>query len=151
MRVGQDPNYHTFNFSRAWTDRHVLLDCTFGKGTRYNDVIWNSRAAQAYYSVAWTLTVKTTPGAKVTIKDKKGEEVFSGTADAGGKISAPLTQCTIRPKEWQPGADRQPTVGRRTEHQKVAHTPHAVTVEKDGRTKTRAVTMDRKQEIDVRL
>jgi len=150
VRVGKEPSYHTFNFSRAWTDRHVVLDCEFGEGTRYNDVIWNSRAGQAYYSVAWTLTVKTTPGAKVTIKDRKGEEVFSGTADAEGKISAPLTQCVIRPKEWKPG-DENERVRLTREHQELTLSPHTITVEKDGRTKTRAVTMDRKQEIDVRL
>ena len=150
VRVGKEPDYHTFNFSRGWTDRHVLLDCEFGEGTSYNDVIWNSAAGQAYYSVAWTLTVKTSPGAKVTIKDKNGDEVFSGAADAEGRASAPLTQCTIRPKEYQAGAEKQPTVRQRDEHQEEMHTPHTVTVEKDGRAASKTVTMDRKQGIEIK-
>ena len=151
VRSGNRADYHTFNFSRGWTDRHVLLDCEFGEGTRYDDVIWNSRAGGAFYSVAWTLTVKTAPGAKVTIKNSKGEEVFSGKADATGKVSAPLTQCVIRPKEYQPGieADKQPAVRKRREHQKDMHTPHKVTVEVGGRIASRTVTMTRKQEVEL--
>jgi hypothetical protein len=150
VRIGQNPDYHTFAFSRGWTDRHVILDGEFGEGTRYDDVVWGGVTAEAYYSVAWTLTLRTAPGAKVTIKDKSGETVFTGTADAAGTISAPLMHCDIRPKEWKPGAGAQPAVRLNTEHQKVMHTPHAVTVEKDGRAATRSVTMEGKQEIEVK-
>jgi len=149
VRVGERPDYHTFVFSRGWTDRHVILDAEFGEGTRYNDVVWERMTARAYYSVAWTLTVNTSPGARVSIRNRQGEEVFTGTADADGRASVPLTQCVIRPKEWKPGAENE-RVRLSREHQEEMHTPHTVTVERDGRTAKRTVTIDRKQEIDVR-
>jgi hypothetical protein len=125
----------------------VLLDCEFGPGTRYDDIHWGSVTAQAEYSVAWTLTVKTAPGAKVAITDKDGNEVFTGVADAGGKVSAPLKQCHIRPVEYQPDVAEQPRIRKNDEHQEVAHTPHTVVAEKDGRVAKKTVTMDRSRSL----
>lgn len=150
VRIGNNPDYHTFIFDGGWqTEGHIILDCEFGAGTRYNDVFWKRVSSNASYSAAWTLTMETYPGAKVTIKDKNGKEVFYGNADAEGKISAPLTQCIIRPKEWKPDSEAA-RVNLKLEHQEEMLTPHTVTVEKDGKIATKTVTMDEKQQIQLR-
>jgi hypothetical protein len=82
------------------------------------------------------------------IKDKDGEEEFSGVAGADGSIGAPLTQCVIRPREWNLGVKAGSgvcLVRLRGEHQEIACTPHTVTIAKDGKTVTKSFTMDRKQ------
>ena len=153
-RTGDDPRYHTFIFDRGyWSRRHEMVDCTFGPGTAYNDVIWKRTANTSWYKVRWTLSVRTTPGAKVTISDKSGAEVFSGVADADGAVAAVLTQCVIRPREWKPGVRAGAglmEVKERSKHQELAETPHTVTVEAGGRRAAATVTMDRRQRIDVR-
>jgi hypothetical protein len=151
-RHGDREGYHTFVFGRGWTNRHVLLDCTFAKGTRYDDVDWGTgNDGRAWYAIAWTATIKTTSNAAVTITDAKGEQVFSGKAHTDGKLTVPLTQCIIRPAEWDPDADEQPPVKRRYEHIKDARTPHKITVSVDDKTTTRTVTVDKTQTVEIGL
>ena len=153
VRLGNDPRYHTFIFGAAyWSRRHVFLDCDFSSGARYDDVFWERTANTSDYSIQWTLSLKTAPGAKVTVTDKDGNVEFAGAAGADGIVAAALTQCVIRPKEWKPGVKEGAglvEVKLRGEHQEIAMTPHAVTVELDGKTATKSVTMDRKQSLEL--
>jgi hypothetical protein len=52
IRTGRDPRYHTFIFDGSfWSRRNVVLDCEFGEGTRYDDVVWQKTANTSSYSV----------------------------------------------------------------------------------------------------
>ncbi|OGF44956.1 MAG: hypothetical protein A2231_08620 [Candidatus Firestonebacteria bacterium RIFOXYA2_FULL_40_8] len=147
VRTGNNPKYHTFVFDGGhWSHRHVFLDCEFGEGTKYNDVFWKRTSAKSSYSVKWTLTVKSEPKASVTIIDKRGRIEYTGKTDAEGKVSAVLTQCLIKPpanmKGDEPNNDK---------HQEVEYTPHSIIVEKNGVTKRVKVTMDKKQEVEIKM
>ena len=143
VRTGNDERYHTFIVDGAyWSKRHVLLDCVFEGGAAYNDVLWKITSAKSFYSVKWTLTVKTLPGAKVAITDKEGQVEFEGKADATGKVDVPLTQCVVRP----PAKLKCPS----TERVEDVKTPHAVTATLGAWTKTATVEMTEKHEITVR-
>ena len=124
-----------------WSKRHVFLDCEFGPGTAYNDVLWKRTGWQSFYSIKWTLTVKAPPGAKVTVKDKDGAVEFEGKTDAKGALDVPLTQCVIR----RPRKLKLPS----TERVEEVKTPHTATVESAGRTMTKTVEMTKKQQITV--
>jgi len=103
--------------------------------------------------VRWTLTVRTAAGAKVTVTDKDGQEVFSGVADEKGTVSKVLTQCVVHPVEWHPGmtADGKKLRAKdNNRHKEVLQTPHTVTVEVNGRKATRIVTMDHTQTVDLK-
>ena len=120
----------------------MLLDCEFQGGAAYNDVLWKITSPKSFYSVKWTLTVKTLPGANVAITDKDGQVEFEGKSDATGKVEAPLTQCVIRP----PAKLKCPS----TERVEEPKTPHTVTVTLGAWTKTAPVEMTEKREITVR-
>ncbi|OGF44965.1 MAG: hypothetical protein A2231_08665 [Candidatus Firestonebacteria bacterium RIFOXYA2_FULL_40_8] len=147
VRTGSDPRYHTFIFDGGWwSHRHVFLDCEFGDGTRYNDVLWKKTSPQSSYSVKWTLAITSLPKADITIIDKRGRIEFTGKTDADGKVSAVLTQCLIKPPDNMKGDEPN-----NDKHQEVEYTPHSVVVEKNGVTKRAKVTMDKKQELDVKM
>ena len=130
VKVGDHPKYRTFWFGRGYPCKnHVLLDCTYEDGADPGKVQWVNEKADHSFSVAWTLTVRTTPGAKITITDKTGAEVFSGAADAKGVVKAPLVQYV------------QKMTGR------TEKTPHVVNVERGGAKAEKRVTMDQAKAI----
>ena len=138
-RIGDDQRFRTFIFDGGyWSKRHVLLDCTFGEGTAPDDVFWKITSGKSFYDVQWTLTLTTLPGAKVTVKDAAGEVAFEGAA-ATGKLEIPLTQYRVQ----MPEKTKTPS----EKHVKHVKTPHAVTVELAGRTKTETVNMTEKRTI----
>ena len=102
----------------------------FEGGAGYDQV--GMRSSEEFM-VGWTVTVKTAPGAQVTVVDAAGAEAFKGVADAEGKAAAELMQYS------QSGSQRTPL------------TPHKVTVSKDGSTKTATVTADAKKEFELGL
>jgi hypothetical protein len=104
-------------------------------------VLWKLTSNKSFYSIQWTLTLRTLPGAKVTVKDNCGAVEFEGAAAADGTLAVPLTQCVIGPPE----KPKCPSLEKVEE----TKTPHTVTCEKDGRTGTKAVEMTRKQEITI--
>ncbi len=81
--------------------------------------------------MGWQLGVKTAGGAKISITDNNGDRVFSGQVPAKGAMSIPLIQYV------------QKRNGR------VVQTPHTVTIEKDGKTETTLVTMDKARRIEM--
>jgi hypothetical protein len=146
-RVGDNPDFHTFVFDgRFWNFGHVILDGEFGPGTSYDDVYWRDTGTQSYYSVAWTLTLQTEPGADITVKDVNGKVEFTGKADDKGVAQIPLTHCEIRPLEWKPDTDKQPKLEAKDKHQKVMKTPHTVQVGDS----TAEVTMDKPKSMTLR-
>ncbi|HUU43668.1 MAG TPA: fibronectin type III domain-containing protein, partial [Planctomycetota bacterium] len=162
VRVGNDPRYHTVRC--GWwvmpTTGNLFVDTTFKGGAGFDKVSFeggpwklSEKDARTHghlkgerdFTVQWTLTVTTVPGAKITIKDGKGEEVFTGAAGLDGKTTAVLSQYT----QVGRGAKGEGAVP--SDSEKISHTPHTVTVEKDGRTVTRTVDMTAKKELDVPL
>ena len=105
------------------------MDCTYGGGAAPDNVQWVDEKADHSFSVAWTLTVRSAPNAKITIVDKTGAEVFKGTADEKGIVKAPLVQYVQKMKG------------------KTEKTAHVVTVERENARSEKAVTMDRTKEI----
>ncbi|MGD8239291.1 MAG: hypothetical protein PVH68_12105, partial [Armatimonadota bacterium] len=142
VRTGDDSRYHTFIVDGAyWSKRHVLLDCEFGPGTAFDNVFWKRTSWKSFYSPRWTLTLRTTPGAQVTIRDSAGGLAFEGTADAAGSVSVPLTQCVIH----MPEKAKTPCL----EHAKDMKTPHTITVSHNGREKTASVEMTGERELSL--
>ena len=132
VKVGNDPRYKTFRWSNAHPCKnHIVRDAVFEGGAGLESIHFGD--GDHDLTVQWTLTVKTAPGAKVTIKDKTGEEVFSGTADDKGLVSAPLSQYRHAAKG------------------KTFFTPHTVTVGKDGRQTTKKVTVAAKEQVAIPL
>jgi hypothetical protein len=134
IKVGNDPRYKTIRigFWNKQTVGHIFRDCILEGGADFDSVEFVGDAKRDF-TVQWTLTVKTAPGAKVTILDKAGKEVFNGVADDKGLASAPLSQY------------------RRNEEGKTVFTPHTIKVESAGKSARKSVTVDRKQDVEVRL
>ena len=162
VRVGNDPRYKTIRC--GWwvspTSGNTFVDTTLKGGAGFDVVSfeggpWKLTGKDARthghlkgerdFTVQWTLTVTTAPGAKITVKDKTGRDVFSGTTDAAGKTTVVLSQYMHRGK----GAKGEGAVP--SDSEKIFYTPHTVTVEKDGRKATRKIEMNRKQELSLPL
>ena len=110
-----------------------MIEVSMPGGAGLEKVRWDSANWQHDLTVQWTLAVKTAPAAKITVKDTTGAKVFSGKADDKGAASVALPQYKASTKS-------------RTDF-----SPYTITVEKDGRTATKSVTIDKKQEIEIRL
>ncbi len=153
VRVGDRPDYKTIHFGQRsnLVASYKFYNSVFEGGAGYGKAAFlprkemknptwpNKGEVKREFSVGWTLTVKTAPGAKVTIKDKAGAEVFSGVSDADGKAEVQLLQYTLK------------SVGNESETKKIFHTPHKVQTEKDGKTTEKEVITDKRQEIEVEL
>lgn len=138
VKVGDDPRYRTIRLGwRGWkygTFGHLFIDTEFRGGAGYGSVSFDGAGSGRYdFSVGWQLRIRITPGAMVSIKDKAGQEVFSGEVPQDGEISVPLIQY-VQERDG-----------------KTMLTPHTVTIEKNGRAATREVTMDKEQEIRIRM
>jgi hypothetical protein len=142
-RTGNDQRYHTFiTDGTYWSKRHVLLDCDFGAGTAWDDVLWKQTGWQSDYSVQWTLRLTTVPNAAVRIVGATGTVAFAGVAAPSGVLEMPLAQCRVHP----PRKLTCPTTEKVVESQ----TPHMVTVTADGVNKEAAVTMSSRKELVLR-
>ena len=109
----------------------VFIDNKFEGGASVGDISFDG-TAERDISVGWTLTVKTTPEAAVTITDRTGKEVFKGKADANGLCVARLLQYRQTPKG------------------KTSLTPHTVKIAQGGKSATKTVTMDKVSQIELR-
>lgn len=120
----------------GWWDKpttgSVFVDSKFEGGAGLHEVRFDG-TAQRDFSVGWTLTVKTSPGATVTITDSTGEQVFSGEADANGLAKAELMQYCNKPDG------------------KVALTPHTVKVTQGPAQAVNKISMDRPKQIEMTL
>jgi hypothetical protein len=132
VRVGDDPRYRMvrIGFWNLRTVGHVFRDCQLEGGASFDSVAFEGEGERSF-TVQWTLTVKTEPGAKVTITDKTGKEVFSGNADGEGVASAPLSQYLVN------------------SNGKIFFTPHKVRVETANGATEKQVTMEGKQQIEI--
>ena len=139
VRVGDDPRYQTVRLGwQGWKYEsygHTFTDSLFEGGAGYDKVAFDGiRRGRYDFTVQWTLTAKTEPGAAVTITDRNGKEAFAGKADADGKVIASLAQYV------------------HTREGKVLLTPHTVAVAKEGfRAATKTVTVENKMELAVGL
>ncbi|MCC5795688.1 MAG: hypothetical protein JJT85_13295 [Chromatiales bacterium] len=144
IRVGRHPGYHTMVMGGAfWVTGHRLIDNRFVDGAAWDDLyVQRTSGNRSHYSVEWTLSLETTPGALVTIKDAAGELEFTGTADDSGHLTTTLTQAVVQPVR---DGDVIDAAGSRVSRK----TPHAVTVESGGELHSREITMDRPQVISI--
>ena len=154
VRVGRREDYSTIHYGSgsnkaSWGIRY--FDSAFQGGAGYDKAKFIPQNRMEYprwprtgetkreFSVGWTLTVRTAPGAKVTVKDRSDKEVFTGAADAAGNVKVRLLQYTLR------------SVGTGSDTERIPHTPHEVTAEKGGKKAEKTVTMDRQQEVQIAL
>jgi hypothetical protein len=153
VRIGDNPRFRTFGFGGAFFNLgHVILDGKFEGGARADDVQWLETGSQSEYEIQWSLRITTAPGAKVVVKDSEGTVVQDQNADQDGKLTLPLTECVIRPQEWLPtdNAETGRGVLKKTEHMRLARTPHTVAVMIDGREVTKTVNMNGAQDVEIR-
>ena len=141
VRIGDRKDYTTIRC--GWWDKphngNMLVDTILEGGADLENVCFLGTGNNDF-SVAWTLTVKTTPGAEVVIKDRNAQEVFRGVAGDDGRAEAVLIQYQHAQKT--PRLDTRGT--------KTFFTPHTVIVRKDGKAAQKTVTMDRRQQIEIR-
>lgn len=142
IKIGDRKDYTTIRC--GWWDKphcdNMLVDTVLEGGADLGNVHFIGTGKNDF-SVAWTLTMKTEPGAKVVIKDKDGTEVFSGDTDKDGKVDTVLIQ--YKHAQKTPKDDKE---GIRT-----FYTPHTVMIAKDDRKAEKEVTMDKKQGIEIKL
>ncbi len=135
---------------------NIFRDTTFGGGASFEDIVFKGGKekltgkdaegsfgklnARRDFTVEWTLSVTTAPGAQVRVKDTTGQDVFDGVTDAEGKLSVPLAQYKMI-ADGDKGAPAR----------KEVFTPHTVTVTSDGKTVLKNVTMDAKKDIEFPL
>jgi hypothetical protein len=125
-KVGDNPNYHTFIFDGGYSrDGHVIRDPIFTNGARYDDVYWERTGDLSAYSIEWTLTIQAEVGEEIEIYDVNNNLVFNGIINDKGKVHIPLTEVTIRPKQWTIDSHGS-GVNDKSEHQKIIHTPHRI-------------------------
>jgi hypothetical protein len=125
-KEGDNPNYNTFIFDGEYSrDGHIIRDPIFTNGASYDDVYWERTGDLSAYSIEWTLTIEAKIGDEVDIYDVNDNLVFNGLVSDNGKINVPLTQVTIRPKQWTQESHGS-GVKDKSEHQKVMHTPHRI-------------------------
>ena len=141
VRIGDRKDYTTIRC--GWWDKphngNMLIDTTLEGGADLGNVCFLG-TGENDFSVAWTLTVKTTPGAEVVIKDRSEKEVFRDVAGDDGRAEAVLIQYQHAQK-----TPRLDTRGAKT-----FFTPHTVIVRKNGKAAQKTVTMDRQQQIEIR-
>ncbi len=137
VKVGEDPRYRTIRMGwRGWKYEsfgHRFIDTAFEGGASFDSVSFDGTRAGRYgFAVGWTLELQTTPDAKVTLRDARGATEWAGRAPADGSLALPLTQ------------------HHRTREGKALETPHTVTAEKNGKSVTKAVTMDMRRRVQIR-
>ena len=137
MRLGDDPRYRTLRFGwRGWkygSWGHTFLDTAFEGGAGYDSLSFDGAQRARYeFAVGWTLAIESVPGAKVTIEDAAGAEVFTGSVPASGKLAVPL----VAYRRTRAGTSRL--------------TPHTVAATKADWSVTRDVVMDGRKTLKLR-
>ena len=91
--MGNRADYYTFYFGTAYPSKyHVIRDAVMGEGTSLTSIHWVSSSADHGFSVEWTVTVNTTPGATVTMTDKYDTVAYTEVAGPSGIVTSPLKQ-----------------------------------------------------------
>ncbi len=139
VQLGADPRYKTIRVGwggAAWDSfDHQFADTAFQGGASFDKISWDGASSKKYeFTVAWTLTVQTDPGAMVTIKNNAGKTVAAYAADAKGLYQAVVTQGTFS------------SAGNRMD------TPHTVVVSKGmAKPVEKTVVVDRAQTVLIGL
>ena len=134
VREGRREDYRTIQCG-YWTPPtlgHQFIDSTFEAGAAFDKPVFAGEGKRDF-SVGWTVTIKTSPLAKVSVTDAAGKEAFSGPAGKTGLVDIQLLQYTQTPDK------------------KIDLTPHKIAVELDGKTATKSVTADKKQQVEIDL
>ena len=129
-KVGSDGRYKTIRMGwRGWkygSSGHTFIATRFEGGAGYDSVSFDGGRVEPYdFTVAWELTVRAPPGARVVITDRGGAEVFRATVPPSGQVVASLAEY------------------RMTSDGKALLTPHTLTVATTGRATTRRVAVRR--------
>ena len=113
---------------------HRFENSTFEGDASFDSVSFDGLATGKYgFSVAWDLDIRTEAGAKVSIKNKLGKVIYTGTVSAKGELVVSLTEYTLDPEA------------------KNILTPHKVTIEKGAKHVTREVKVDKSQTLIIPL
>jgi hypothetical protein len=137
-KLGTDSRYHTIRM--GWREQkgdtygHRFENSTFEGDASFDSVSFDGLATGKYgFSVAWDLDIRTEAGAKVSIKNKLGKVIYTGTVSAKGELVVSLTEYTLDPEA------------------KNILTPHKVTIEKGAKHVTREVKVDKSQTLIIPL
>jgi hypothetical protein len=132
VKVGNRKDYRTIQIGywNKTTTGHQLFDSVFKGGAGYDRVKFDAQGKRDF-SVGWSVTVKTAPGAKVTVCDRDGRKVFAGKADAKGVAVARVLQYIHRPDG------------------KALYTPQTLTAELGGKAASKTVTVDAEMTVDL--
>lgn len=138
VKSGHDGRYKTVRVGwqgyKRETYGHRFEDNRFEGGASFDTASFDGLPGiRCEFSVAWNLDIRTSPAARVSIKNSGGRRIYTGTADGNGKLVVSLTQYVY-------GAERRRTL-----------TPHTVTAEKGGRESSRTINLDRSQTIVIEL
>ncbi|MGD2174950.1 MAG: hypothetical protein PVJ27_06065, partial [Candidatus Brocadiaceae bacterium] len=134
VRVGDDPRYRTFLWDTGYRcEGHVVRDAAFEGGAASDSLRFGARDQAQDLALEWTVTVKTAPGAAVTVTDSTGREVFARQADAGGTVAAALSQFVA-----EPGG-------------KTLYTPHTIVAEAGGKSARATLTVDAMKTVELPL
>jgi len=138
VRLGADSRYHTVRM--GWREQkgdtygHRFENSTFEGGASFDSISFDGLATGKYgFSVAWDVDIRTDPGAKITIRNKTGKTIYTGTVDAKGERVLSLTEYT------------------RDADGKNVLTPHKVTIERGGKSVTREIKVDKSQTLIIPL
>ena len=136
--VGPLPAYRTLRVGwggqKNETYGHRFEDTRLEGAASFDSVSFDgARGGKYEFSVAWTLDVRTAPGAQVTIKNQSGRTIYTGTADNTGRRVVSLTEYVSTPD------------GKNT------RTPHTITVSKGGKQMERTITLNAPQTLEMGL
>lgn len=93
VKAEDHPLYYAFQFDGSGASKnHIIRDATFEGGASIDDVKWRNSTSDDDFTVQWTLTVGTLPGAGVMIDDVNGQNAFFGAADSAGRVDVVLNQ-----------------------------------------------------------
>ncbi|KPL01797.1 MAG: hypothetical protein AMK75_03890 [Planctomycetes bacterium SM23_65] len=134
--VGPLPGYRTVRIgwqgNETETYGHRFEDTKFEGGASFDSVSFDGAGGRTYnFSVAWTLDIRTAPGANVSIKNESGRTIYTGTADNTGKRLVSLTEYVSSPSG------------------KSMRTPHTIIVSKGGRSAEKKITLNAPQTVEI--
>jgi len=149
---GVDPvNYHTFRIGyccRINATNYTFIDSRFSGGASMDDILWGTGSDGGIYSyhVNWYLNATVTDGlsgvagALVSVADKNGEAVFTGSTDSSGRISNIVLEQFYRYGTYVPYTSNY-----------AIYTPHIITASFAGQSATATINMTSSMSITLQL
>ena len=114
-RIGADPRYKTIALGwDGWVYEsygHTFLDSAFAAGAGYDRLSFEGALASTYdFTVLWSLTLLTLPGATYSIEDFDGASVAAGSVRPSDHHQVPLRRTVSRSPKRSFATSRHPSV-----------------------------------------